>query len=90
MKWGLPSDYVYLLKFTPGECSYKRRLLYWLETENPQLLEMVKKELARDSKTLSQAPQGAKQKAAHSRIPATDELEDSIQELGNDLLARGD
>ena len=89
MKWGHPSDYVYLLKFTPGECSYKRRLLYWLECENPDLLEMVKKELAREGKPTAQAASRPKQKAAHSRVPAMVELEDSIQELGDDLLAGG-
>lgn len=89
MIWGKPSDYIYLLKFTPGECSYKRRLLQWLEWENPDLLEMVKKELAREGQSIAKANKGTKQKAPSSRVTAQGESDDPLPELGDDLLAGG-
>lgn len=90
MRWGTPKEYAALWKDS-GE-QYRNQLLFWLQFEKPDLYELVKKEIRHDtpSHTHGETPQGKKQKTEKPGIPPTVEHEDPIQELGDDLLARGD
>lgn len=63
--------------------------MFWLQTENPQLFELTKKEIAREAKNqpAAKGPSRQKQGAEKPGIPPAVESGDPIQELGDDLLA---
>lgn len=44
MKWGRPSDYLYVLRTTNSE-AYTRRFMQWLMAENPELHRIMEAEL---------------------------------------------
>lgn len=87
MKWGTSATYAWLWKVSGP--TYKNELLFWLQTENPQLFELTKKEIAREAKNQppAKAPSRPKQKAPSVRVAPEIQPSDPIQELGDDLLA---
>lgn len=55
MRWGTPAEYAWLYNASLS-AQYKYQLLQWLEWENPNLWQLVKKELARGDRKGSANP----------------------------------
>jgi hypothetical protein len=55
VKWGKPSDYLYVMRIT-NSASYSRRLMQWLSEQNPDLHKRMEGELAKARKQAKDDP----------------------------------